>query len=545
MNNDQDMQKRTMLFFVAVSILMIGFAMFSSYFFPSKEQKQQTQQEITQTKNTQTTKVENQATKTTTEKTTQTEKKIQPKYLSTGSFDLLLNQQRISADDLKDTVVIDVPYGKIQFSKIGGRIISIYLNKYNVDVIGKYSKENKIFPTEIITTNPKLTKLINFSKYNFKQDGRKLTFKLEKDGILVVKTFILNDTGEFTLNIQTKGLENVGIALIDGISFGEEGSYGHAGAIIKTDKDLIEIDSDIEQEEIIRGKILWSGVENKYFMQIFANHKPLSIVHVVPVAENKTVTFVEIPTNIDGFFFGSAKLYSSLGEITKKYQKEWGVNLALRETINFGIFGILGKPLFIILHFIYDYVHNWGLAIIILTILLRLVLFPLNHKSLKAMKKMADLAPEIEKIRKQYAKDPQKMQAEIMKLYSEAGANPMSGCLPMVAQIPIFIALYNVLMVSVELKNAPFMLWIHDLSDKDPYYILPILMGLSMIAQQWITPSSDKNQKMIMYVMAGVFTFLFMNFPAGLVLYWLTNNILGIIQSFIINKQMGRYKAKK
>ncbi len=548
MNNDQDMQKRTMLFFVAVSILMIGFAMFSSYFFPNKEQKQENQQEIVETKSAQTAQADNNSSNTTTvEKTTQTEKKTvtQSKYVSTGNFDLLLNQQRISADDLKDTVVINVPYGKIQFSKIGARVISIYLKKYNVDVIGEYSKANRIFPAEIITTNPELTKLINFSKYDFKQDGKKLVFKLEKNGISVIKTFVLNDTGELTLNIQTKGLENLGIALIDGISFGEEGSYGHSGAIIKTDKDLIKIDSDIEKEEIIRGKILWSGVENKYFMQIFANHKPLNTVHVVPVAENKTVTFVEIPPNIDGFFFGGAKLYSLLGEITEKYQKEWGVNLALRETIDFGIFGILGKPLFIILHFIYNYVHNWGLAIIILTILLRLVLFPLNHKSLKAMKKMADLAPEIEKIRKQYAKDPQKMQAEIMKLYSEAGANPMSGCLPIVAQIPIFIALYNVLMVSVELKNAPFILWIHDLSDKDPYYILPILMGLSMIAQQWITPSSDKNQKMIMYVMAGVFTFLFMNFPAGLVLYWLTNNILGIIQSFIINKQMGRYKAKK
>jgi YidC/Oxa1 family membrane protein insertase len=154
------------------------------------------------------------------------------------------------------------------------------------------------------------------------------------------------------------------------------------------------------------------------------------------------------------------------------------------------------------------------------------------------MKKMADLAPEIEKLKKKYAKDPQKLQEEIMKLYAEAGANPMSGCLPILIQIPVFIALYNVLMVTVELKNAPFILWIKDLSDKDPYYILPILMGLSMVAQQWITPSSDKNQKMIMYILAGVFTFMFMNFPAGLVLYWLTNNILGLIQSFIINKTM-------
>jgi len=154
------------------------------------------------------------------------------------------------------------------------------------------------------------------------------------------------------------------------------------------------------------------------------------------------------------------------------------------------------------------------------------------------MKKMADLAPEMEKLKKKYAKDPQKLREEIMKLYAEAGANPMSGCLPILAQIPIFIALYNVLMVTVELKNAPFMLWIKDLSDKDPYYVLPILMGLSMVVQQFITPISDKNQRMIMYILAGVFTFMFMNFPSGLVLYWLTNNILGLIQSVIVNKSM-------
>ncbi|MDQ7055380.1 MAG: membrane protein insertase YidC [Persephonella sp.] len=195
-----------------------------------------------------------------------------------------------------------------------------------------------------------------------------------------------------------------------------------------------------------------------------------------------------------------------------------------------------------VLHFFYNFTHNWGVAIILLTVVIRIIFFPLNHKSLKAMKKMADLAPEIKKLQKKYKDDPQKLQQEMMKLYAEHGANPMSGCLPIIVQIPVFIALYNVLMVTVELKNAPFILWITDLSSKDPYYILPILMGLSMIAQQWVTPSSDKNQKMIMYIMAVVFTFMFMNFPSGLVLYWLTNNILGLAQGYIINRSMGKYK---
>ncbi len=537
--NNEDTQKRMLIFFVAVSVLMFGYAIFSNYLFPSKNaESENTTQQVVQEKTTETSKSGASSNK----ENTANETEVKPNVIhSTDSFDLLLNTKRISADDLKNTVKIENKDGYIEFSKVGGRIVSIYLNRFKFDVISDFAKNNRIFPTEIITSDPNITKLINFSKYEFLQDGQNLIFKLKKDGIYVEKIFTINKDGDISLKIKTKGLDNVSLALIDGVSLVNTGSYGHSGAIIKTKTDLIKVDSDIEKEEIIRGQILWAGTENKYFMQIFANRTPLNTVHVIPVAEETTITLTEIPTNIDGFFFGGAKLYSLLGEITAKYQKLWNVNLSLRDTINFGFFGILGKPLFLLLHFFYNFIPNWGIAIILLTVLIRIVFFPLNHKSLKSMKKMADLAPEIEKLRKKYAKDPQKLQAEIMKLYSEAGANPMSGCLPIVVQIPVFIALYNVLMVTVELKNIPF-LWIPDLSDKDPYYILPILMGLSMIAQQWITPSSDKNQKMIMYVMAGVFTFLFMNFPAGLVLYWLTNNILGIAQSFIINKQMGRYK---
>lgn len=540
--NNEDTQKRMLIFFVAVSVLMFGYAIFSNYLFPSnKSENTQTQQVVEEKVNN--TSIEKKVSSSNNE-TKENQPEVEQKTTvihSTGSFDLLLNTQRISADDLKDVVKIENEEGYIEFSKVGGRVISIYLKRYKFDVISEFAKNNRIFPTEIITSDPNVTKLINFSKYEFSKDGKNLIFKLTKGNIQIEKIFTIKKEGDISLKVKTKGLENLNLALIDGVSLVGTGSYGHSGAIIKTKTDLIKLDSDIEREEIIRGQILWAGTENKYFMQIFANRTPLSTVHVIPVAEETTVTLTEIPTTIDGFFFGGPKLYSLLGELTAKYQKLWNVNLALRDTINFGFFGILGKPLFLLLHFFYNFIPNWGIAIILVTILIRILFFPLNHKSLKSMKKMADLAPEIEKLRKKYAKDPQKLQAEIMKLYSEAGANPMSGCLPIVVQIPVFIALYNVLMVTVELKNIPF-LWIPDLSDKDPYYILPILMGLSMIAQQWITPSSDKNQKMIMYVMAGVFTFLFMNFPAGLVLYWLTNNILGIGQSFLINKQMGRYK---
>lgn len=532
-NQDNDMHKRTLMFFVIVSVLLIGYTVINQIINPPTgkvENKTNQSQVVKQESNNQSSPKQKNPQQIT--------------YSQSGSYDLLLNNERFKADDFKDIVEIKTSYGTVKISRIGARIISIYMDKYKTDSISKVAKENKIFPTEIITTNPKLTALINFSKYDFKQEGNKYIFTLKKDGISITKEFILNPDETISYKLNYSGLNNVGIAVINGITPDpEKSAFGHIGSLIKTDKDLIKIDADIKTTQIIRGNIIWAGEENKYFLQALANKSGFSTTYVIPIAKETTVTLSEIKGNLYGFFFGGPKLYSLLGQIEDKYKKAWGKDLSLRNTIDFGIFGILGKPLFLVLHFIYSFIHNWALAIIILTVILRIILFPLNHKSLKAMKRMADLAPEIKKLQKKYKDDPQKLQAEMMKLYAEHGANPMSGCLPIIAQIPIFIALYNVLLVTVELKNVPF-LWIPDLSQQDPYYILPILMGLSMVAQQWITPSSDKNQKIIMYVMAAVFTFLFMSFPAGLVLYWLTNNILGVFQSFIINKSMNKEGKK-
>ncbi len=541
MNDQQDINKRIFIFFLVVAVLLVAFTAIQSYIFPEKKDTiVQNQTKLDGKKETEkqeksVNKEENQQKNNLTNKTFT--------YI-TGNFDPLLGSQRISSDNLQDVIKIDTSFGYLKISKIGGRIVSIYVKRFDMDIISKFAKQNKLFPGEIITTNPEITALLNFSKYSFEKEGNTYIFKLKKGNINIEKTYKVNPDYTVSLDLKISGLNNIGISVLSGITLENQGRmFGHSGAIIKTDTDLIKIDPDIEKEQVIRGNILWAGEENKYFLEMIASKDGFPTVHIIPISKGQTIVLSEIGNHFTGFFFGGPKLYSLLGDIEKNYQEKWGVNLSLQETIDFGIFGILGKPLFLIMHFIYKFIHNWALTIIILTILLRIVLFPLNHKSLKAMKKMSDLAPEIQKLQKKYKDDPQKLQAEMMKLYAEHGANPMSGCLPILVQIPIFIALYNVLMVTVELKNVPF-LWIPDLSDKDPYYILPVLMGLSMIAQQWITPSSDKNQKIIMYIMAGIFTFMFMNFPAGLVLYWLTNNILGILQSFIINKQLGRYEKK-
>jgi YidC/Oxa1 family membrane protein insertase len=535
-NNDQDMQKRLFIAVAVAGVLLVIYSVVSTYFF-APEQKS-VKQELNTTE--QTTSVNNNSPTKETQGEANNQKEINSNYKPSGNFNLLLGSKRINSDNLKDIVKVKTNFGYIEISKVGGRIVSIYVDRFKTDIISDFSKKNRIFPTEIITTDPKITELINFSKYDFKKDGNKLIFTFKNGNIEVQKTYIVNKNSTLEFNLKTKGLENYGLAIINGVVLNSEANstFGHSGAIIKTKTELIKIDPDIETEKIIRGDILWAGEENKYFIQLLASKNGFTATHIIPIAEEKTLVISEIPTNIEAsFFFGGPKLYSLLGEINDYYKQKWGVNLDLRDSIDFGFFGFLGKPMFIVMHWLYNYIHNWGLTIIVLTILLRILLFPLNHYSIKSMKKMSQLAPEIQKLQKKYKDDPQKLQEEMMKLYAKYGTNPFSGCLPILLQIPIFIALYNVLLVTVELKMVPF-LWIPDLSEKDPYYILPILMGLSMIAQQWITPASDKNQKIMMYIMAAVFTFLFMNFPAGLVLYWLTNNVLGILQSFIVHKQM-------
>jgi YidC/Oxa1 family membrane protein insertase len=181
--------------------------------------------------------------------------------------------------------------------------------------------------------------------------------------------------------------------------------------------------------------------------------------------------------------------------------------------------------------------QNYGLAIILLTVLVKVLFYPLTQKSMSSMKKMQVLQPQLNALRSKYRSDPQRMQREQMDLYRKHGVNPMGGCLPMIVQIPIFYALYLTLQFSVELQGAHFLLWITDLSKKDPYYVLPILMGASMLVQQKMTPTvGDPRQAQIMLIMPVIFTFMFLEFPTGLVLYWLVNNILSVAQQVLIDR---------
>lgn len=240
---------------------------------------------------------------------------------------------------------------------------------------------------------------------------------------------------------------------------------------------------------------------------------------------------------------GSEHIFTDRLYIGPKIQDELeGVAPGLRFTVDYGIMTFIAKPLFYALELIHDLVRNWGISIIILTLLIKLVFFKLTEAQYRSMARMRKLQPRIEALKERYGDDRQKMSQAMMDMYRKEKVNPLGGCLPILIQIPVFISLYWVLLESVELRQAPFLGWIQDLSSKDPYFVLPILNGLAMIATQRMTPAPgmDPMQRKIMQSMPVVFSVLFAFFPAGLVLYWATNAISSLAQQWFITRRIER-----
>lgn len=218
----------------------------------------------------------------------------------------------------------------------------------------------------------------------------------------------------------------------------------------------------------------------------------------------------------------------------------------LKLTIDYGWFWFISGIIFWLMEKIHHVVGNWGWSIVIVTIIIKLLFYQLSAKSYRSMSMMKKLQPKIEKLKERYGDDKQKLTQATLELYREEKVNPMSGCLPILVQIPVFIALYWVLVESVQLRQAPFIFWIHDLSQHDPYYILPVLMGISMFIQQKLNPPpADPIQAKVMMLMPVIFTVLFANFPAGLMLYWFVNNTLSFLQQWYIMRSVTAAPVKR
>jgi YidC/Oxa1 family membrane protein insertase len=284
----------------------------------------------------------------------------------------------------------------------------------------------------------------------------------------------------------------------------------------------------------------FAGIEDNYFLEVLIPAQPAtarSYTYSVPRPEGKPSMEIATGLAADGTLEASAYFGPKDVTILESY------GLGLERTVDFGWYAILARPLLWLMKKSYAIVPNWGVAILVVTFLIRLLLFPLTAKSYTSMKKMQKLAPKMNAIRDKYKKaktdaaQRQKMNAELMALYQTEGYNPMSGCLPVLLQLPVLVAFYNVLSRTIELRHAPFVLWIKDLSAIDHTYVLVILMIVSMYAQQAMTPSTlDPTQKKIFMFMPVLWGFFLKDMPSGLVLYWLFSNLLTIVQQLVMNR---------
>ncbi len=291
-------------------------------------------------------------------------------------------------------------------------------------------------------------------------------------------------------------------------------------------------------ETTVKGDIKWFSFGGEYFTALLIPPPSKEITLSVKGTEKYLLKADVITplTSIPPKEKVNAQYQIYLGPKDEDLLKKLGVSA--EKLIDFGWFTIIAKPLLWFLKLTNRITGNFGIDIIILSILIKIIFIPLTQISMKSMKEMQKVQPEMNRLKEQHKNDKAKLQQEIMLLYKRRKINPMSGCLPMVIQIPVFIALYNALQYTIEMRHAPFFLWIRDLAAKDPIYITPLIMGATMVLQQKMTPTAaDPTQAKMFLLMPVMFTFLFLNFPSGLVIYWLVNNVLSIAHQYYLNKR--------
>ena len=391
--------------------------------------------------------------------------------------------------------------------------VNLNAEAFKVSAIASLSNVDATTSTQELTLTQTLSDTVLTKKFTFYPDGHyDLTVNTTND-----KQFFI--TNGFRPNV-----------LAD--------MYAVHGFISKLNDNSLKTieDGKLDKNQDIVGVKFISSFDRYYTTVIYNFEKSLSIT-LMP----------DTKSDPQGFIHGGNAVTFS-GFIGPKNHKDLAaLNPELIDVIDYGWFTFIAKPMFLLLQFIQGYIGNWGWTIVILTILIKLVLYPLSYKGMVSMQKLKDLAPKMKEIQAKYKDDKQKQSMHMMELYKKHGANPMGGCLPLILQIPVFFAIYRVLLNAIELKGAPWMFWVHDLAEMDPYFVLPVLMGVTMFLQQKITPNTmqDEMQKKIFQFLPVIFTFFFLWFPAGLTLYWFINNLFTIGQQYFINQVFEKKRAEK
>ena len=391
-------------------------------------------------------------------------------------------------------------------------------------------------------------------------DKARLTMKAQAGNGLEIERIFTFDNKKYLIDLTVKVTNTSsqplqGIAQLHQINSPFEGpnatsQFLFSGPATFMNGALQEIKSKefAEGAKTLQGKMDWAGYEGNYFLTAILPVEDAGASLTLQGTE--ALTTMQVAGNLDTLQPGVAKEYSYhifYGPKKLNLLKEIGFNLD--KAVNFGWFDVVAKPTLWLLNFFHSFTRNYGIAIILVTVLFKAIFWPITQKGMKSMKNMQKLQPKKVKIKEKYKGDPARMNQEVMSLYKTYKVNPLGGCLPMVLQIPVFFALYKVLLQCIELRHAPFMLWITDLSAPDrlwigfdlPYLggipVLTLLMGASMFFQQKLTPTTaDPTQAKIMMFLPVIFTFMFLNFASGLVLYWFVNNLLAILQQYLINR---------
>ncbi len=479
----------------------------------------------------------------------------------------------IAVDPSARDITVDTPLYTAVISEQGGTIKSFLLKQYRTG-IKKDSGPMELAPASNPAARPLLFSLDNGTTANmplYKAAGSQTHLSTEQgqtelvmtatmpEGIQIVRTMRFSNDSylipvQYSLKNTTTRPIQVSPALIWNSApfphINPPSSYLFTGPAAYVNNELVEIKGkELGKGPVMRqGTVSWAGYTDSYFITTVMPESEAPVT--LTVRGSDAASRSTLSQGLETLQPDSSKSYDyTLYMGPKKLTILQSVGHNLAHAVDYGWLDLIAKPMLWLLNFFYTFTKNYGVAIILLTIVIKLAFWPITQKGMKSMKNMQKLQPKIAKLREKFKDDPAKMNQEMMGLYKTYKINPLGGCLPMLIQIPFFFALYQVLMQAIELRHAPFMLWINDLSMPDrlwlgfdiPYLhglpVLTLLMGASMYLQQKMTPTvADPTQARIMQMLPIVFTFMFINFASGLVLYWFVNNLLSMLQQYLINR---------
>jgi YidC/Oxa1 family membrane protein insertase len=442
----------------------------------------------------------------------------------------------------QDTIVIDREHTAVVLSTQGGAVQHFTLKAHDIDIVP--------YERHLLISRFKDGKAIPF---DCQVQGDTVRFVYRRDTFSVTKTYLFDDEHGFQLHVDVPEGFDHALDMRSGLRITEEKNSGedlrHFNVYVKKDK-VASIKGKIKDTYDVEGSVDWFGLRTKYFLFVVNTTTALERITFWKLDKDETafIPDIEVDQAVFGcyYFRGGGNRYGAEafaeGDIRctvkllpVKYSLLKEYDQGYENVTSGGILGPISRLFLAIFNILYSLFKNYGIAIIVFAVCIKLIFFPLSRQMIKSQHRMQMIQPEMKKLQQKYKDEPQRLNQEMMHLYKTYKVNPFTGCLPLIIQMPIFFALYQTLITSIEFRHAPFMLWITDLSYKDPYYVLPIAMGVMMLVQSFLT-TIDPRQRYMTIIMPLFMVFIFLNFPSGLQLYWFSYNILTLVEHIIIKR---------